>query len=166
MSSPAIQERCRTTFTILKEAFPVGRLFGQCLHWFMLSPAVTVLLRGAAVGDFAVLGVEADSSGAISKCEGSRTMAKASENVSHPVLGTIGWLPDYSHWYTQYQLPSREWLDVIIDPVRGTAMPSLRKRPGYFTGPWRTSGGSSGRPSRPNCWSCTTTPGGRGTHRH
>ncbi|MCI0458931.1 MAG: hypothetical protein L0Z62_18390 [Gemmataceae bacterium] len=43
-------------------------------------------------------------------------MAEASENLTHPVLGTLGWLPEYSHWFTQLRLPSGEWLDVIVDP--------------------------------------------------
>jgi hypothetical protein len=43
-------------------------------------------------------------------------VAEASEKLTHPVLGTLGWLPDYSHWFTQLRLPSGEWLDVIVDP--------------------------------------------------
>jgi hypothetical protein len=43
-------------------------------------------------------------------------MAEASEHLTHPILGTIGWLTDYSHWFTQLRLPSDEWLDVIVDP--------------------------------------------------
>ena len=43
-------------------------------------------------------------------------MAEASEELTHPILGTLSWLPDYSHWFTQLQLPSGEWLDVIVDP--------------------------------------------------
>jgi hypothetical protein len=40
------------------------RLFGQCLGWFMLSLAVTVLLLGAVVGDFAVLALASSGPGA------------------------------------------------------------------------------------------------------
>jgi hypothetical protein len=43
-------------------------------------------------------------------------MAEASEHLTHPILGTLGWLPDYSHWFTQLRLPSREWLGVIVEP--------------------------------------------------
>jgi hypothetical protein len=43
-------------------------------------------------------------------------MAEAAEELTHPVLGTLGWLPDYSHWFTQLRLPSGEWLDVIVGP--------------------------------------------------
>lgn len=43
-------------------------------------------------------------------------MAEASEHLTHPVLGTLGWLPEYSHWFAQVRLPSSEWLDVIVDP--------------------------------------------------
>ena len=43
-------------------------------------------------------------------------MAEASERLTHPVLGTLGWLPQYSHWFTQLRLPSGEWLDVVVDP--------------------------------------------------
>jgi hypothetical protein len=43
-------------------------------------------------------------------------MPEASEYVTHSVLGKLGWLPDYSHWFTQLQLPSGDWLDVIVDP--------------------------------------------------
>jgi hypothetical protein len=44
-------------------------------------------------------------------------VAEASEHLTHPVLGTLGWLPEYSHWFTQLRLPSGEWLDVIVDPA-------------------------------------------------
>ena len=44
-------------------------------------------------------------------------MAEASEHLTHPVLGTLGWLPEFSHWFTQLRLPSGEWLDVIVDPA-------------------------------------------------
>ena len=43
-------------------------------------------------------------------------MAEPSEYLNHPVLGNLGWLPEYSHWFTQLRLPSGEWLDVIVDP--------------------------------------------------
>jgi hypothetical protein len=46
-------------------------------------------------------------------------MAEASETLAHPIFGSLGWLPDYSHWYTQFRLPSGDWLDVIIDPGDG-----------------------------------------------
>lgn len=44
-------------------------------------------------------------------------MAEASEQPTHPVLGTLGWLPDYSHWFAQMRHPSGEWLDGIVDPA-------------------------------------------------
>jgi hypothetical protein len=44
-------------------------------------------------------------------------MAEASEQLPHPVLGTLGWLPAYSPWFTQLRLPSGEGLDVIVDPA-------------------------------------------------
>lgn len=43
-------------------------------------------------------------------------MAEAAETFLHPVLGSLGWLPEYTHWFTQLRLPSGEWLDVIVDP--------------------------------------------------
>lgn len=43
-------------------------------------------------------------------------MEKAVEQLTHPVFGTLGWLTDYSHWFTQLRLSSGEWLDVIVDP--------------------------------------------------
>lgn len=46
-------------------------------------------------------------------------MAEASEHLTHPVLGTLGWLPDYSYWFAQLRLPSGDWLDVIVDPGDG-----------------------------------------------
>jgi hypothetical protein len=42
-------------------------------------------------------------------------MAEVSERLSHPVFGELGWLPKYSHWFTQIRQPSGEWLDVIVD---------------------------------------------------
>lgn len=44
-------------------------------------------------------------------------MAEDSEHLTHPVLGTLSWLPEFSHWFTQFRLPSGEWLDVIVDPA-------------------------------------------------
>lgn len=44
-------------------------------------------------------------------------MAEASEFLTHPILGTLGWLPEHSHWFTQLRLPSGELLDVIVDPA-------------------------------------------------
>lgn len=43
-------------------------------------------------------------------------MAEATDSFSHPILGMLGWLPEYTHWFTQLRLPSGEWLDVIVDP--------------------------------------------------
>ncbi len=42
-------------------------------------------------------------------------MAEPSEYYTHPILGTLGWLPEFGHWFTQLRLPSDEWLDVIVD---------------------------------------------------
>jgi hypothetical protein len=36
-------------------------------------------------------------------------MVEASERLTHPVLGTLGWLPEYGHWYTPLWLPSGRW---------------------------------------------------------
>jgi hypothetical protein len=47
---------------------------------------------------------------------GGAPVAEASEHLTHSVLGPLGWLPDYAHWFTQLRLPSGEWLDVIVDP--------------------------------------------------
>jgi hypothetical protein len=46
-------------------------------------------------------------------------MAEASEHLTHPILGVLGWLPAYSHWFTQRSLPSGSRLDVIVDPWGG-----------------------------------------------
>ena len=46
-------------------------------------------------------------------------MAEASEHLTHPILGTLGWLPEFSHWFTQRPLPSGGQLDVIVDPGDG-----------------------------------------------
>src|SRR6516162_1401957 len=46
-------------------------------------------------------------------------MAKASEHLTHPVLGTLGWLPEYAHWFAQHALPSGGQLDVIVDSGDG-----------------------------------------------
>lgn len=46
-------------------------------------------------------------------------MAEASEHLTHPVLGKLGWLPEFSHWFTQLPLPFGRWLDVIVDPGDG-----------------------------------------------
>jgi hypothetical protein len=43
-------------------------------------------------------------------------MAEVSETLTHPVFGSLGWLPKYSHWFTQYQLHSGHRLDVIVEP--------------------------------------------------
>jgi hypothetical protein len=43
-------------------------------------------------------------------------MAEASEILEHPVFGSLGWLPDFDHWYTQYRRPNGHWLDVIVYP--------------------------------------------------
>jgi hypothetical protein len=38
-------------------------------------------------------------------------MVEASEHLTHPVLGTLGWLPEYGHWYTPLRLPSGRWAE-------------------------------------------------------
>jgi hypothetical protein len=43
----------------------------------------------------------------------------ASGYVTHPVLGTLSWLTDFSHWFAQHPLPSGGQLDVIVDPGDG-----------------------------------------------
>ena len=46
-------------------------------------------------------------------------MAEASEHLTHPVLGTLGWLPKYSHWFAQPTLPSGARLDLVVSPGDG-----------------------------------------------
>ena len=46
-------------------------------------------------------------------------MAEISEHLTHSVLGTLGWLPEFSHWFTQLTLPTGGQLDVIVDPGNG-----------------------------------------------
>ena len=46
-------------------------------------------------------------------------MAEASEHLDHPVLGPLGWLPEFSHWFTRVPLPDGRQLDVIVDPGDG-----------------------------------------------
>lgn len=43
-------------------------------------------------------------------------MAEASEHLTHPVLGTLGWLPEFSHWFAQLPLPVGGQLDLIVNP--------------------------------------------------
>jgi hypothetical protein len=43
-------------------------------------------------------------------------MAKASAHLTHPILGRLGWLPQYSHWFAQPTLPSGVHLDLVVDP--------------------------------------------------
>jgi hypothetical protein len=43
-------------------------------------------------------------------------MAEPSEYVTHPVLGALGWLPEFSHWFAQRPLPSGGQLDVVVVP--------------------------------------------------
>ena len=43
-------------------------------------------------------------------------MPEASEHLTHPVLGTLGWLPQYSHWFAQPTLPTGVQLDLVVDP--------------------------------------------------
>jgi hypothetical protein len=54
-------------------------------------------------------------------------VAKASEHLLHPVLGTLGWLPDYSHWFVQHSLSSGGQLDVIVDPGDGDRFDFLNR---------------------------------------
>jgi hypothetical protein len=56
---------------------------------------------------------------------GGATVAEPSETLSHPVFGELGWLPEYSHWFTQIKQPSGECLDVIVDPGDGDRYASL-----------------------------------------
>ena len=46
-------------------------------------------------------------------------MAEASEHLTHPALGTLVWLPEFSHWFAQRPRPSGGQLDLIIDPGNG-----------------------------------------------
>ena len=46
-------------------------------------------------------------------------MAKATEYVAHPVLGTLHWLPEFSHWYVQLAFAPSGQLDLIVDPGDG-----------------------------------------------
>ena len=43
-------------------------------------------------------------------------MVEASERLTHPVLDTLGWVTEFSHWSTRLQLPSGGQLDVTVDP--------------------------------------------------
>jgi hypothetical protein len=43
-------------------------------------------------------------------------MAEASEHLTHPVLGMLGWLPEFSWWFAELALPSGGQLDLIVDP--------------------------------------------------
>ncbi|OWK40510.1 hypothetical protein [Fimbriiglobus ruber] len=46
-------------------------------------------------------------------------MAKPSEQIEHPILGTLGWLSEYSHWYAKLSLSSGGQIDLIVDPSDG-----------------------------------------------
>jgi hypothetical protein len=46
-------------------------------------------------------------------------MAEDSEHLTHPVFGTLGWLPQYSHWFAQPTLASGVQLDLVVDPGDG-----------------------------------------------
>jgi hypothetical protein len=59
-------------------------------------------------------------------------MAEASEHLTHPVLGTIGWLPEFSHWFTQLPLTSGGQLDVIVDPSDGDRFEFLPRAAALF----------------------------------
>ncbi len=59
-------------------------------------------------------------------------MAKASEHLTHPVLGTLGWLAEFSHWFTQLALPSGGQLDVIVDPCDGDRLEFLPRASELF----------------------------------
>jgi hypothetical protein len=43
-------------------------------------------------------------------------MAGASETLTHPVLGSLAWMPDGPHWYTRYRLLSGVVFDVMVEP--------------------------------------------------
>jgi hypothetical protein len=40
----------------------------------------------------------------------------ASEYLKHPDLGTLGWLPEFSHWLAQPALISGVQIDLVVDP--------------------------------------------------
>lgn len=46
-------------------------------------------------------------------------MAEPSENLTHPILGTLGWLSEYSHWFGQLSAPDGGTLDLVVDPGDG-----------------------------------------------
>ncbi len=46
-------------------------------------------------------------------------MPEASEHVTHQILGTLAWLPQYTHWFAQLTLPTGVQLDLVIGPVGG-----------------------------------------------
>jgi hypothetical protein len=60
-------------------------------------------------------------------------VAEASEHLTHPVLGTLGWLPEFTHWFTQLRLPSGDWLDVIVDPAEEDRFGFLSRAAELFT---------------------------------
>ena len=59
-------------------------------------------------------------------------MAEASEHLTHPVLGTLGWLPEFSHWFAQLPRPSGGRLDVIVDPGDGDRHEFIEPAAGLF----------------------------------
>lgn len=46
-------------------------------------------------------------------------MAEPSEHLTHPILGTLGWLSEYSHWFGQLPAPDGGTLDLVVDPGDG-----------------------------------------------
>jgi hypothetical protein len=59
-------------------------------------------------------------------------MPEASEHLIHPVLGTLGWLPEFSHWFVQLPLASGGQLDVIVDPGNGDRIKFLPRAAELF----------------------------------
>lgn len=46
-------------------------------------------------------------------------MEGATEFLTHPVFGTLGWLPQYLHWFAQPTRANGTRPDVILDPHDG-----------------------------------------------
>jgi hypothetical protein len=60
---------------------------------------------------------------------GAEAMA---ETLEHPILGVLEWEAEYGYWFTQYQLPDGEWLDLTVDPGDGDRYGFLKRAADLF----------------------------------
>jgi hypothetical protein len=60
-------------------------------------------------------------------------MANASETLTHPILGSLRWMPDDQHWYSQYRLPSGIVRDVMVEPGDADRHEVIDLAAGLFT---------------------------------